>query len=153
MQVIACLIPGSGGERISPFHEYMERYAAPPDSNEEEQQKTKREKQVAHIQESIKHVWDHNGAMNLPPTVEPYKNRKISIIKIKLADCLVRIAFYTIKNEMILLAAMDKPKRYEKASKNKIDKEIQQFLNEAEQNLEIYLKTYQGIDITKRIVG
>jgi len=149
MKIIAALI-SKNSLTISPFLEYLQTYT--PLAEESSAQTENRVKQITHIKDSIKYLWEHNGAMNLPPLIEPYKNRKVSIIKIRLSQKLLRIAFTTIKGEIILLEAVEKPKRYENATKNKVDRKIQQFLDDAEELLELYLKEHNGIDITDRII-
>ncbi|WP_157237588.1 hypothetical protein [Beggiatoa alba] len=52
-----------------------------------------------------------------------------------------------------MLNVVEKPKRYEKALKAKIDKEIQLFLDDAEQYLAFYLKNRHSIDITEKAIS
>ncbi|MDM8566877.1 hypothetical protein QUF74_14640 [Candidatus Halobeggiatoa sp. HSG11] len=124
-----------------PFYEYLENYAF----------KTSDEKIkiISRIYQTIKYLYEHKGSMNLPPYIEPYKKTELSVIKIKYSNILIRIAFFTIEDEIVLLEAMDKPKFYDKAKKKKIDREIQLFLDKAEENLTNYMENKIGVDITQ----
>ncbi|EIJ43376.1 hypothetical protein BegalDRAFT_2533 [Beggiatoa alba B18LD] len=67
MKILACLVSDVDNNMIAPFLEYMILYnKLDGETKEQEKQRTK---QVAQIQDTIKFLWEHNGAMNLPPLV------------------------------------------------------------------------------------
>ncbi len=127
-----------------PFKEYLEQYSSKTTIPEKEEIKV-----ISKIYQTIKYLYDRKGSMNLPPYIEPYKKTQLSVIKIKHSDLLIRIAFFTTEDEIVLLEVMDKPKYYDKAKKKQIDKKIESFLKEAEKNLIDYLANKIGVDITE----
>ncbi|MFH1012238.1 MAG: hypothetical protein V1760_00610, partial [Candidatus Peregrinibacteria bacterium] len=79
-----------------------------------------------------------------------YKNRNFGVLKIKESATLVRIAFFAkVGSKIVLLGAMDKPKLYEKAKKQKVGRMIEKFLDQAEQNRQDYLKNNLSLPLTR----
>jgi hypothetical protein len=120
-----------------PFAAYMEKYASIGNDAE----KTRKVKQIMNIKAHINYLVENKGVYNLPDKTQQYVDRNLGILKIKEGYTLIRIAFMTIPDkEIILLNATDKPALYEKAKKLKVDKNIQDFLDEAECYRDDYLK-------------
>jgi hypothetical protein len=130
-------------QEIVPFLEYMEKYKPDPDDSPKE--KNKKTKNVQEIKARLRYLVDEKGSYHVPPYIEKYINREIGILKIKLGRTLVRIAFYTHLteefNRIILLNAFEKPSSYEKVKKRRVDAQIQNALNEAENFRDNYLKS------------
>lgn len=151
MNIICYAFLNSEVELEAPFLNYLESYKSPTieTTRETTRQKSKRIKQISNIYTHIKYLKDHKGSYHLPPKIESYKGRQsIGIIKISEDKRLIRIAFCTINHEIILLNVIDKPKRYEKALKKKIDQSIQEFLDRAESCREDYLNNQLKIELT-----
>jgi len=129
-----------------PFLEYMEKYKLEStDSDNEVEQKVKH---ILHIKDVLIYLLQHKGSYNLPMT-EQYKGREIGILKIQESDTLVIIGFYTIVGEeIILLDAFDKPKKYGNKAKGKeVNKMIQEALDTFEAYKEDYLKNRKFVPI------
>lgn len=91
-------------------------------------------KKIKNIQQHILHIASKGGHYNQPPLSEQYKGRNVGVLKVTEGKKKIRIAFYTkIDDMMVILSAKDKPSLYEKGLKRKVDKEIEQWLDEAEQ--------------------
>jgi hypothetical protein len=125
-----------------PFFEYLEKYAILPQDTV--LQREKKRKQVANIYTHLQYLADHKGSYYLPPIIEAYKQRKVGMVKINEANCLIRIAFFTTQDKIIVLDVLEKPKRYEKAKKQQVDKAIQEFLDKTEH----YMRDYQSHPIS-----
>ncbi len=116
---IACYAFGKkNGELEAPFLEYLEKYSV--SGKDSQKKKGSKAKQVANIEAHLKYLIEHDGRYNLPPLIQKYKNQSIGILKIKESSKLVRVAFFTKKDDkIILLDAMDKPTLYEKGDKKR----------------------------------
>jgi len=146
MEIVCYAFENKNKELEAPFLEYLEKYAlGSKDSEKKTDQKVKR---LMNIKAHLQHLMDNKGKYDLPPLAQKYRGRNIGILKIKEADGLVRIAFYTKQtNTIVLLDAFDKPKLYEKGKKLKVDKMIEKFLDQAEAFLSDYLENNHTIPL------
>lgn len=129
-----------------PFLEYMEKYKLlNSDSDKEMERKVKH---ILHIKDVLIYLFEHKGSYNLSMT-EQYKGREIAILKIQESKTLVRIGFYTILGEeIILLGAFDKPNKYGNKAKGKeVNKMIQNALDTFESYKDDYLKNRKSVPI------
>jgi hypothetical protein len=111
-----------------PFLEYMTKYELlDNDSEKEIEQKVKH---ILHIKDVLIYLYKHKGSYNLTMT-EQYKKKNFGILKIKESKSLIRIGFYTIVGqEIVLLGVYDKPNKYgNKADGKNINKVIQEALD------------------------
>lgn len=146
MEIVCYAFTNKNKELEAPFLEYLEKYALEPKDNEKK--KGQKVKRLMNLKAHLEHVMNNKGKYDLPPLAQKYKGRHIGILKIKEADGLVRIAFYTKQaNTIVLLDAFDKPKLYEKGKKLKVDKMIEKFLDQAEAFLSDYLKSNHSIPL------
>ena len=139
MNVVCYAYRDENGSLISPFMEYVDVYrACQKDTPRQCAQKAKR---LINIFQHIEFAADNNGAYFLSDIVELYKDTSIAILKMKEGDHLVRIAFFTLLGEsLVLLGAYDKPKLYEKGKKRRVDKKIKKFLLQMEEYRQDFLK-------------
>lgn len=146
MDMVCYAFENRNKELEAPFLGYLGKYALDPkDSEKKTDQKVKR---LMNIKAHLQHLMDYKGKYDLPPLAQKYRDRNIGILKIKEADGLVRIAFYTKQaNTIVLLNAFDKPKLYEKGKKLKVDKMIEKFLDQAEAFLSDYLENNHTIPL------
>ncbi|EDN68466.1 hypothetical protein BGP_2065 [Beggiatoa sp. PS] len=129
-----------------PFLEYMTKYELlDSDSEKEIEQKVKH---ILHIKDVLIYLFQHKGSYNLAMT-EQYKGKEIGILKITEGKSLIRIGFYTIVGqEIVLLGVYDKPNKYGNKAKGKaINKMIQEALDIFEAYKEDYLKTQKSVSI------
>lgn len=146
MEIVCYAFSNKNNELEAPFLEYLEKYALEP--KESEKKKDQKVKRLMNLKAHLEHVVNNNGKYDLPPLAQKYKGRNIGILKIKEADGLVRIAFYTKQtNTIVLLDAFDKPKLYEKGQKLKVDKMIEKFLDQAEVFSSDYLNNNRSIPL------
>lgn len=139
MKLACYAFKNKNGELEAPFLEYLEKYAL-KDKDLEKERKSKL-KHLANVESHIKYLLEHGGSYDLSPMAQKYKDRKFGILKIKEKSKLIRLAFFTKKgDQIILLNAIDKPKLYEKVKKQKVDKMIEKFLDEAEDCMNNFLK-------------
>jgi hypothetical protein len=145
IKLISYAKAGTDNTLESPYLEYLEQYAIDTTINENIDKLTK-------IYEHLRYLLAQQGVSHYPPKIEHYKDRQVSVLKINEFDPLLRIAFYTIEQDaeiiILLLNVIEKPKHYSGALKQRVDADIQLFLDLAEQNLADFLTTGQGIDIT-----
>ncbi|MEN8216967.1 MAG: hypothetical protein ABFS56_11465 [Pseudomonadota bacterium] len=129
-----------------PFLEYMAKYEL-LDSDSEKEIELK-VKHILHIKDVLIYLFEHKGSYNLSMT-EQYKGREIGILKIKEGKTLVRICFYTIDGEeIILLGGFDKPNKYGNKAKGKnLNKMIQEALDTFEFYKDDYLKNRKSVPI------
>ena len=138
------------GQLEAPFLEYLEKYALT--DRDSKKKKTIKLKQLANVESHLDYLAEHGGRYDLPPLAEKYKNRNFGILKIKESARLVRIVFFTkVGSKIVLLDTMDKPKLYEKARKQKVDRMIEKFLDQAEQNRQDYIKNNLSLPLTRSI--
>ncbi len=146
MKIVCYAFEDQKKELESPFLEYLKKYKIKEEDSVKV--KNKKLKQVENIEARLKHIVDNKGKYDLPPLVEKYKNREIGILKIKEGKTLIRIAFFTVINDkIILLDAFEKPSLYEKNQKKKIDRMIERFLDKAEIYKQDYLKNKISIPL------
>lgn len=129
-----------------PFLEYMMKYESKEsDSEKEIEQKAKH---ILHIKDVLIYLYEHKGSYNLAIT-EQYKKRDFGILKIKEGKSLIRIGFYTIVGEeIVLLDVYDKPNKYGNFAKGKnVNKIIQEALDTFEAYKEDYLKNRMSVPI------
>ncbi|MEN8219029.1 MAG: hypothetical protein ABFS56_22190 [Pseudomonadota bacterium] len=129
-----------------PFLEYMAKYELlDSDSDKERERKAKH---ILHIKDVLIYLYQHKGSYNLPMT-EQYKGREIGILKIKEGKTLVRIGFYTILEEkIILLGVFDKPNKYGNKAKGKgVNKMIQEALDTFEVYKDDHMKNLKSVPI------
>lgn len=131
---------------ISPFLEYLEKYAIK--EKDLAKNKERKIKKLMNIKAHLDYLMMNNGKYNLPPHVQKYRNQSIAILKIKEGDKLVRIAFFTVVEEkIIILDALDKPSLYEKLHSKKVNKRIEDFLFQVEKYRIDYLDNKQSISL------
>lgn len=146
MKLVCYAFKNKNSELEAPFLEYLEKYAIK--KRDKKKVQDKKTKQIMNIKAHLEHLTQNRGKYNNPPITQAYRNRSIGIMKIKEADGLVRIAFYTkLGNDIVILDAMDKPKLYEKGQKQKTDRMIEKFLNRAEQYKQDYQKNNLSIPL------
>lgn len=131
------------GVRIVPFLEYMQKYN--PEPTDSQQDFKKKVKHIQNIKSHLRLLLEKQGSYYVPPYIEKYKDRELGILKMRLGNNLVRVAFYTHVTEdfrkIVLLNVFEKPTLYEKSKKRKVDKEIQKALDDAESCRDNDLKT------------
>lgn len=122
------------GNHIIPFFDALdERYGKAPHT-------LIAESHLISIKAHIKHIALHGGRYNCPPVSAHYNGQNVGIIKISEGEELIRIAFYAkVGDEMVVLSIKEKPSLYDKGKKKKVEKEMQKWLDEAEE----YLKEYK----------
>ena len=131
MKLVCYAFKNKNGELEAPFMGYLQKYAIKKKDNKKVQ--GKKVKQIMNIEAHLEHLVQNRGKYNNPPITQAYRNRSIGIMKIKEAEGLVRIAFYTkLGNDIVILDAMNKPKLYGKGQKQKVDKMIEKFLDRSE---------------------
>lgn len=146
MKIICYAYKTDQNELESPFLEYLEQYALQAkDSEKKKEQKVKR---IMNIKAHLEHLLNHRGNYNLPPLVEQYRERNVGILKIKGPDNLLRIAFFTVVDDVIvILNAIDKPKLHEKQKKQKVDAMIETFLDQADDYRKQFLQNKYSIPL------
>ena len=141
MKIVCYAFKDEKGVLKSPFLKYLKKYEIKP--NESEKKRLKKVNQLMNINGHLLYLLENKGNYCLPPIVQKYKNQNIGILKMKEGNYLVRVAFFTVINEMIvILDAFDKPRFYEKNQKRKIAKKIKKFLNLSETYLQDFFKNH-----------
>ncbi len=136
-------------ELILPFKEYLQKYKQVED--ESEKARDKRIKRIINIREHLRHLKIRKGSYYIPPIVKHYRCAnideidKFGILKIKEGKNLIRIAFITYKDKIIVFDAFDKPEKYEKKLKRKIKKIEKEFIEKIENYITYYLKNKYAI--------
>ena len=139
MKLICYAFKNKNGELEAPFLEYLEKYMLK--ENDSKNGRALKLKHLANVESHLKYLIEHDGSYDLPPMAQKYRDRNFGILKIKESSKLIRLAFFTKKgSQIILLNAIDKPKLYEKGKKQKVDKMIEKFLDEAEDYMNGFLK-------------
>jgi hypothetical protein len=147
MSLICYAFENNNHELEAPFLEFLGEYAIEKgDSGAQRELKVKR---LMNIKAHLNYLLENEGRYNLAPLVQKYHGRNFGILKIKEAERLIRIAFYTPNPQtIVLLNVMVKPKRYEKRMKLKVDKQINSFLNKSHLYLHDFTKNKCFINLT-----
>ncbi len=120
-----------------PFLEYMTKYESL--KNDSEKQIEQKVKRILHIKDVLIYLYKHQGSYDIT-MAKQYKKRDFGILEIKEGKSLLRVGFYTITGqEIVLLGVHDKP--------NKNVNKIQEALDIFEACKDDYLENRNSVPV------
>lgn len=123
---------------IAPVKNFLFKYAQ--GKNDSKSIVEKKLKVLAYIDQSIKFIAENN-AKPIPPIAKTIKGYKFHEIRVKDGSNLIRIFYFGFhQKKMVLLFGIEKPERYDKGLKKKIDRKIKEAIKFADKYYRDFIK-------------